>query len=343
MGRSVVSVDDTLKIIACREQHKKLTALEMELTAARQEGFTSGRSAEINGTDYKIRPLVVIGIFTTFGRKNNRDAIRQAWMGTGGILKKMENEKGIIARFVIGRSANRGDSLDQAIDNENRKTKDFIILDTHVESPEEFPKKSKLFFAHAAEKWNAEFYSKVNDDVYVNIDALGATLATHLDKPRVYMGCMKSGEVFSQPSQKWYEPEWWKFGDKKSYFRHASAEMYVISQALAKFVSINRAMTELWWIDSAEIYSVPMPTTISVSDLGLSVLMLNMSMIPSFVAPRGQEVSFSPSLTYSHTRTHARRPSHENYEASSISFEYLPRDVLLTYISALTGAICAGV
>ncbi|RXH95168.1 hypothetical protein DVH24_024852 [Malus domestica] len=254
-GRSVVSVDDTLKIIACREQHKKLSALEMELTAARQEGFTSGRSAEINGTDYKIRPLVVIGIFTTFGRKNNRDAIRQAWMGTGGILKKMENEKGIIARFVIGRSANRGDSLDQAINNEYRKTKDFIILDTHIESPEEFPKKSKLFFAHAAEKWNAEFYSKVNDDVYVNIDALGATLATHLDKPRVYMGCMKSGEVFSQPSQKWYEPEWWKFGDKKSYFRHASAEMYVISQALAKFVSINRDILRTYAHDDISVGS----------------------------------------------------------------------------------------
>ncbi|XP_061992959.1 uncharacterized protein LOC133710835 isoform X1 [Rosa rugosa] len=22
-------------------------------------------------------------------------------------------------------------------------------------------------------------------------------------------------KVFSEPSQKWYEPEWWKFGDKK--------------------------------------------------------------------------------------------------------------------------------
>lgn len=69
-----------------REQHKKLSALEMELAAARQEGFTSMRSTEINGTDYKRRPLVVIGIFTTFGRKNNRDAIRKAWMGTGNAL-----------------------------------------------------------------------------------------------------------------------------------------------------------------------------------------------------------------------------------------------------------------
>jgi hypothetical protein len=53
---------------------------------------------------------------------------------------------------------------------------------------------------------------------------------------------MKSGEVFSEKNHKWYEPEWWKFGDKKSYFRHASGETYVISRALAKFISINRSI-----------------------------------------------------------------------------------------------------
>ncbi|MCH83680.1 putative beta-13-galactosyltransferase 11-like [Trifolium medium] len=53
---------------------------------------------------------------------------------------------------------------------------------------------------------------------------------------------MKSGEVFSERNHKWYEPEWWKFGDKKSYFRHASGETYVISRALAKFISINRSI-----------------------------------------------------------------------------------------------------
>lgn len=29
-------------------------------------------------------------------------------------------------------------------------------------------------------------------------DALGATLTSHLDKPHVYVGCMKSGQVFSE-------------------------------------------------------------------------------------------------------------------------------------------------
>ncbi|KAG6489955.1 hypothetical protein ZIOFF_051237 [Zingiber officinale] len=106
--------------------------------------------------------------------------------------------------------------------------------DNHVEASEEQPKKTKLFLAHAAEAWDAEFYAKINDDVYVNIDALGTMLAAHLDKPRAYIGCMKSGEVFSDKSQKWFEPEWWKFGDGKSYFRHASGEMFVVSRALER-------------------------------------------------------------------------------------------------------------
>ncbi|MBA0559366.1 hypothetical protein Golob_016332 [Gossypium lobatum] len=172
----------------------------------------------------------------------------------------MEKEKGVVSRFVIGRSADREDNLDRSIDDENRQTNDFIILVSQqntpyasitfrsrseadqVEAPGELPKKVKMFFALAADKWDADFYAKVNDDVYVNIDALGATLSSHLDKPRVYIGCMKSGQVFSEPSHKWYEPDWWKFGDKKSYFRHASGEMYVISGALAKFISINRSL-----------------------------------------------------------------------------------------------------
>ncbi|KAL3609827.1 hypothetical protein D5086_000847 [Populus alba] len=44
------------------------------------------------------------------------------------------------------------------------------------------------------------------------LDALGATLSTHVDKPGAYIGCLKSGEVFSEPTHKWYDPGWWKFG-----------------------------------------------------------------------------------------------------------------------------------
>ena len=67
-----------------REQQKKLSALERELVAAKQEGFTSNHWSKTNKIPKK-RPLVVIGVLTTFGRKNNRDAIRKAWMGTGKV------------------------------------------------------------------------------------------------------------------------------------------------------------------------------------------------------------------------------------------------------------------
>lgn len=38
-----------------------------------------------------------------------------------------------------------------------------------MEAPQDVPKKAKLFFACAADKWDADFYAKVNDDIYVNI------------------------------------------------------------------------------------------------------------------------------------------------------------------------------
>ncbi|KAH0648867.1 hypothetical protein KY285_034115 [Solanum tuberosum] len=241
-GRSAISVDDTLKIITCREQQKRLTALQMELGKASQEGFVSKHLLDNNEKDSKKKLLAVIGVSTNFGNKKNRDAIRKAWMPTGPARKKLEEEKGIVIRFVIGRSLNRGDSSDRAIDDESRNSDDFIILNDLVESPQEQSKKTKSFFAHAVEHWDAEFYAKVNDNVYVNLDAIGAVLTSYLDKPRAYIGCMKSGEVFSQSEQKWYEPEWWKFGDGKSYFRHASGEIFAISKALAQFISINRSI-----------------------------------------------------------------------------------------------------
>ncbi|RYR10446.1 hypothetical protein Ahy_B05g078892 isoform B [Arachis hypogaea] len=213
-GQSAVSVDDTLKIIECREQRKKLSSLEMQLSAAKQESFVTKKLPGNGRKQPTKKVLAVIGIMTTFGRKKNRNAIRKAWMPT--------------------------DSLDKEIETESSQTDDFIILDNQVEAPEEKAKKIKSFFIYAVDKWDAEFYLKANDDVYVNVDALGGVLTSYLDKPRVYIGCMKSGEVFSDPTHQWHEPDWWKFGDGRSYFRHASSDVYVISKALAQFISINR-------------------------------------------------------------------------------------------------------
>ncbi|CAH8341063.1 unnamed protein product [Eruca vesicaria subsp. sativa] len=71
---------------------------------------------------------------------------------------------------------------------------------------------------------------------------LGAELARYRMKPRVYIGCMKSGPILAaQKGVKYHEPEYWKFREEgNKYFRHATGQLYAISRELAFYISINQ-------------------------------------------------------------------------------------------------------
>lgn len=240
-GGKLVTVEDKLQLLGCKAVEKRLEELEMELAAAKSEGFTStwvNTKVSTNSTTKRL--LAVIGINTEFGNRLKRDIIRRKWMPTGDALKSLEKEKGIVVRFVVGRSANKGDSSDRRIDSENQETKDFLILDKHVEMSDEFANKAKHYFSVAVETWDADFYVKVDDDVFLNIDEMVKLLASYSEKPRLYAGCMKSGDVIAEDGQRWYEKEWWKFGDGKSYFRHAAGQLYIFSRAVAQYIYVNR-------------------------------------------------------------------------------------------------------
>ncbi|KAF2285743.1 hypothetical protein GH714_007561 [Hevea brasiliensis] len=225
---------------------KTISNLEMELAAARaaQESILNGspvsdnfRIAQSSG---KRKYLMVVGINTAFSSRKRRDSVRATWMPQGDKRKKLEEEKGIIIRFVIGHSATAGGILDRAIEAEDKKHGDFLRLE-HVEGYLELSAKTKTYFATAVALWDADFYVKVDDDVHVNIATLGATLARHRSKPRVYIGCMKSGPVLAQKGVKYHEPEYWKFGEEgNKYFRHATGQLYAISNDLATYISINQ-------------------------------------------------------------------------------------------------------
>ncbi|KAF5946729.1 hypothetical protein HYC85_016957 [Camellia sinensis] len=157
----------------------------------------------------------------------------------GDKLQKLEKEKGIIIRFVIGYSATRGGVLDQAIDVEEAENKDFLRLN-HVEGYHELSTKTRMYFSTAVSLWDAEFYVKVDDDVHLNLGMLVSTLERYQSKPRIYIGCMKSGPVLFQKELKYHEPEFWKFGEEgNKYFRHATGQIYAISNDLATYISIN--------------------------------------------------------------------------------------------------------
>ncbi|CAL1390363.1 unnamed protein product [Linum trigynum] len=230
---------------------KSIAMLQMQLAASRssQEMTSlSGNAAATSVTGlsheggHRPKVFMVIGINTAFSSRKRRDSVRETWMPQGEKLVQLEKEKGIVIRFMIGHSATSNSILDRAIDSEDAQHQDFLRLE-HVEGYHELSAKTKIFFSTAVAKWDAEYYVKVDDDVHVNLGTLAATLARHRSKPRVYIGCMKSGPVLSQKNVKYHEPEYWKFGEgENKYFRHATGQIYAISKDLATYISINRPL-----------------------------------------------------------------------------------------------------
>ncbi|CAL9214597.1 unnamed protein product [Arabidopsis halleri] len=219
---------------------KSISSLEMKLVAARAERESLAGKFNISKEAKKRKYFMVIGINTAFSSRKRRDSVRSTWMPQGEKLKKLEEEKGIIVRFVIGHSVLSSGILDKAIEAEEKTHGDFLRLE-HTEGYMELSAKTKTFFATAVSLWDAEFYIKVDDDVHVNLATLKKTLSAHLNKPRVYVGCMKSGPVLARNSVKYHEPEYWKFGEVgNKYFRHATGQFYAISKDLATYILINQ-------------------------------------------------------------------------------------------------------
>ncbi|GLT44825.1 hypothetical protein SLA2020_187010, partial [Shorea laevis] len=87
---------------------KTISNLEMELAAARaaQESIINGSPISDDMKTPKLsvkrKYLMVVGINTAFSSRKRRDSVRATWMPQGEKRKKLEEEKGIIMRFVIG-------------------------------------------------------------------------------------------------------------------------------------------------------------------------------------------------------------------------------------------------
>ncbi|KAE8720299.1 putative beta-1,3-galactosyltransferase 8 [Hibiscus syriacus] len=230
---------------AIQSLEKTISILEMELTASRMSksgvgGVYLQKPQSSNHTLQKV--FAVIGINTAFSSRKRRDSVKATWMPTGLLvcycklkslllaglkLRKLEREKGIVMRFVIGHSATAGGVLDKALDKEEAEYNDFLRLN-HVEGYHQ-PGIQKII---------------VDDDVHVNLGMLATTVAQYRAKPRVYIGCMKFGPVrMLKLGEKYHEPEYWKFGeDGNKYFRHVTGQIYGISKNLAAYISINSSI-----------------------------------------------------------------------------------------------------
>lgn len=258
LGFGVVAQNNILKKVSRTHQVNQtldggISSLEVEHSTARsKEGALIGSDSRpvITHENTKVdlpaddrqKAFVVVGINTAFSSRRRRDSVRESWMPQGVKLKQLEEQKGIVVRFVIGHSATPGGILDRAIEAEDALHGDFLRLH-HIEGYHELSMKTKIYFATAVKKWDADFYVKVDDDVHVNLGVLGTTLARHRSKPRVYIGCMKSGPVLNQKGVKYHEPEYWKFGEEgNKYFRHATGQIYALSKDLANYIAVNQLL-----------------------------------------------------------------------------------------------------
>ncbi|KAK7849860.1 hydroxyproline o-galactosyltransferase hpgt2 [Quercus suber] len=249
----ILTVEDKLSVLGCRDLERRIVEAEMELTLAKSQGYLN-KQLQQSGSSSGKKLLAVIGVYTGFGSRLKRNVFRGSWMPKGDALRKLE-ERGVVIRFVIGRSANRGDSLDRNINEENRSTKDFLILEGHEEAQEELPKKAKFFLSTAVQKWDADFFVKVDDNIDLDLEALIGLLERRRGQDGAYIGCMKSGDVISEEGKPWYEPDWWKFGDEKSYFRHAGTALIILSKNLAQYVNINSASLKTYAHDDTSVGS----------------------------------------------------------------------------------------
>nr|GMC68126.1 beta-1,3-galactosyltransferase 7-like [Ipomoea batatas] len=103
----------------------------------------------------KKKAFMVIGINTAFSSRKRRDSLRQTWVPQGEKLLKLEEEKGIVVRFMIGHSATSNSVLDQAINLEDAQHKDVLRLE-HIEGYHELSAKTKSFMNvkyHEPEYW----------------------------------------------------------------------------------------------------------------------------------------------------------------------------------------------
>ncbi|TYJ34642.1 hypothetical protein E1A91_A05G182800v1 [Gossypium mustelinum] len=153
---------------------KAISDLEIKLMASRAEHETIQKDPTMSEGVKNIESILkrkyfmVIGINTAFSSRKRRDSVRATWMPQAEKRKKLEEEKGIIIRFVIGHSSTSGGILDKAIEAEEKVHGDFLRLQ-HVEGYLELSAKTKTYFATAVSWWDAEFYVKVDDDIHVNL------------------------------------------------------------------------------------------------------------------------------------------------------------------------------
>ncbi|MQM18138.1 hypothetical protein Taro_051126 [Colocasia esculenta] len=77
----VLTLEDKLLGLGCKELAQTIVEAEMDLTLAKSQGYM-----RLNQSSYGKKFLAVIGVYTGFGSRLNRNTFRGSWMPRGNPL-----------------------------------------------------------------------------------------------------------------------------------------------------------------------------------------------------------------------------------------------------------------
>ncbi|XP_078438788.1 putative beta-1,3-galactosyltransferase 12 isoform X2 [Wolffia australiana] len=184
------------------------------------------------------RPKLVglVGLLTAVSSAGRRAALRSTWFPPHpDSLQRLEQSTGLAFRFVIGRTKDLRKM--EELKQEEEKHHDFLFIDVDEKNVRP-PYKTHAFFKAAFKLFEAEYYIKADDNIYLRPDRLATLLAKERPHPRTYIGCMKKGPVVTDPKMKWYESSGHLIGNE--YFMHAYGPIYIISADVASALSEAR-------------------------------------------------------------------------------------------------------
>ncbi|KAK4786368.1 hypothetical protein SAY86_003057 [Trapa natans] len=208
---------------------------------ALREFIAASGSRKLGGAgelvDHRPKRLIgFVGIQTGFGLNDRRDTLRSTWLASGpdGLLR-LEQATGLAFRFVIGRSKD-GKKM-STLKQEIEKYRDFMLIDVDEENSSP-PYKTLIYLKAAFELFEADYYVKADDNIYLRPDRLATLLAKERPYSRSYIGCMKKGPVVTDPKMKWYEPSANLIGNE--YFLHTYGPIYVLSAEIVASLAAAR-------------------------------------------------------------------------------------------------------
>ncbi|CAI5931594.1 unnamed protein product [Closterium sp. NIES-65] len=179
------------------------------------------------------RVLGFVGVQTGFKNRRKRALLRETWFpGTPEEHARVEAALGLAFRFIVGHSASAKE--EQLMQAENSTHGDFLRIDVD-EGYLNLNHKTLVYFTSLFKLYEADFYIKADDDIYLIPERLSSLIARPRDSPRTYLGCFKRGTVITDPKKRWFEPNSELLGSH--YFAHAFGSIYSLSYGVVEILN----------------------------------------------------------------------------------------------------------